>query len=453
MKNSESTINERINKSIRTSITVRIITIIILILLLLIPVTMVQDLIRERKQRQDEAFREISSSWADEQKITGPVITIPYKQYEKVKNANTQAYNLIETIEYAHFFPKTLSITSDISPKERYRGIYTVIVYNSQLDISGTFSYPNFSTLDIDEKNVLWDKAYISIGITDVRGIQEQIFMNWEHDTLVFNPGIENTDLYSTGISSPLSLAQSNDKKQHYTFAFNMNCNGSSQLSFLPLGKTTEVSLKAKWGTPKFEGAFLPDSRTITNDSVYANWQILHLNRPYPQQLSGTYETHAIQQSEFGITLKIPIDHYQKSMRSAKYAALFITLTFVMFFLIQILQKVRIHPIQYIIVGLALCIFYTLLIAISEHMAFGWSYLIASSAIVGLIGMYSYFMFNNTRITSLFLLLLSILYGFIFIIIQLEDYALLMGSIGLFTVLGVVMYLSRKIDWYKTEAL
>jgi inner membrane protein len=414
---------------------------------------MVQDLIRERKNRQDNAFREVSSSWANEQKITGPVITIPYKHFEKVQSSDKKTYQLIETIDYAHFFPETLIIESDISPKERYRGIYTVIVYNSQLHISGEFPHPDFSKLDIDEKNVLWDNAYISVGITDVRGIQEQISMKWENDSLVFNPGLENTDLYTTGISSDIAFSHKNTQNNSYSYSLNIDCNGSSRLSFIPIGKTTQVSLQAKWGTPKFDGAFLPDSRKITQDSVYADWQVLHVNRAYPQQITGSYHTNSINQSEFGITLKIPVDHYQKSMRSAKYAALFITLTFLIFFLIQVLKSIRIHPIQYIIVGLALCIFYTLLIALSEHIPFGWSYLIASGSIIGLIGMYTYFMFNNARITALFLLLLTILYGFIFIIIQLEDYALLMGSIGLFIVLGTVMYLSRKIDWYNTKAL
>ena len=449
MKQHDQSFAERVNTKMRKSISVRIITITVLILLLLIPVTMIQSLIRERQYRQQEAFEEVSSSWAHQQTITGPVLTIPYKSVKKVQNANNNGYQLVEIVSYAHFFPKELTIHGNVDPKERYRGIYKVIVYNAQLQISGEFDVPDFKELDIPLSDVLWERAYVSIGISDVRGIQDNISMQWNSDTLLFDPGLENTDIFEHGVSSNLVLPHAHMQGSAWKYSVAINCNGSSRLSFVPLGKTTEVFMNAKWGSPKFDGSFLPDERVITNDSVYAHWKVLHLNRPYPQQV--TASMYSIEESQFGITLKVPVDEYQKSMRSAKYAALFITLTFLIFFFIQILRKVQIHPIQYIIVGLALCVFYTLLIALSEHIPFAWSYLIASCGVIGLIGMYAYFMFANLRITKLFVLLLTLLYGFIFTIIQLEDYALLMGSVGLFVVLAVVMVLSRKIDWYNAE--
>jgi inner membrane protein len=194
----------------------------------------------------------------------------------------------------------------------------------------------------------------------------------------------------------------------------------------------------------------LPDKRAVSSDGFTAEWKVLHLNRPYPQSIRGSAQ--GIDESSFGVNLIVPVDEYQKSTRSAKYAVMFITLTFLIFFFVQILNGVRIHPIQYIIVGLALCVFYILLIALSEHIPFKFSYLASSLAIIGLISFYAKSIFNNRKLTILIALILTILYLFIFSIIQMEDYALLMGSIGLFIVLAVVMYLSRKIDWFALKS-
>jgi len=206
------------------------------------------------------------------------------------------------------------------------------------------------------------------------------------------------------------------------------------------------VNIKSKWKNPSFIGAFLPDKRVINAEGFTANWEVLHLNRPYPQHFRGA--TQGINESSFGVNLIVPVDEYQKSMRSAKYAVMFITLTFLIFFFIQILNGVKIHPIQYIIVGLALCVFYTLLIALSEHITFNYSYLISCVSIIGLITLYAKSIISNKKLTTLMCLILTTLYLFIYSIIQMEDYSLLMGSIGLFLVLATIMYLSRKIDWY-----
>jgi inner membrane protein len=219
---------------------------------------------------------------------------------------------------------------------------------------------------------------------------------------------------------------------------------------FVPLGKQTKVNLKSKWQNPSFTGAFLPDKRDVGVNGFNATWEVLHLNRPYPQIFKGQIE--GIGDSSFGVNLIVPVDEYQKSMRSAKYAVIFITLTFLIFFFVQVINGVRIHPIQYLIVGLALCIFYTLLIALSEHIPFIYSYLISSISIIGLITLYAKSIFKDNKLTAIICLILTMLYLFIYSIIQMEDYALLMGSIGLFIVLATIMYLSRKINWYEIKS-
>jgi inner membrane protein len=444
---------ERANNWLKQSIAIRLFTIGILILLLLIPVSMIEDLISEREARQQEAISEVSSKWGEQQTISGLVLTVPFKSYSKVyDNEKTDKYKLVESREYAHFLPEELNISGEIIPSVRYRGIYEVIVYNSKVNLTGKFSTPNFRELKIESSNIIWEDAFISLGLSDLRSIQENISIKWDGKQYFFNPGVESKDVISNGISSRISVVHSDSIKTETGFSLELNFNGSSSLNFIPLGKLTKVDIKSKWQNPSFIGAFLPDERSIDNDGFSANWKVLHLNRPYPQNFVGA--TQGINESSFGIDLIVPVDEYQKSTRSAKYAVIFITLTFLVFFFVQILNGVKIHPIQYIIVGLSLCVFYTLLIGLSEHIAFKYSYLISSLSIISLITLYAKSIFNDNKLTGLICLILTILYLFIYSIIQMEDYALLMGSIGLFIVLATIMYLSRKIDWYaiKTQA-
>lgn len=431
----------------RNSITIKLISIGILILILLIPVDMVEDLIREREFRQSDAINEVSEKWGKRQTIKGLILTIPYFNYVKIyDNEDDSKFRLVRNIEYAHFLPENLSIESTIQPEKRYRGIYEVVVYNCTVKMNGHFPMMDFSEWDIPLENIQWQDAFVSLELSDLRSIQENINVKWLSDSYSFNPGVETKDVIEQGVSVKVPVMQNDTLFSEYKFELDIKFNGSSGLYFIPLGKETNVSVKSAWKHPKFTGTFLPDSRNLTEEGFDANWNILHLNRPYPQSFRG--EVRGINESEFGVELFMPVDEYRKSMRSSKYAVLFITLTFLTFFFIQVLNHIRIHPIQYIIVGLALCVFYTLLIAISEHLTFKWAYLISAVSIISMVTLYSKTIFKHKRLHQLLGLMLIILYGFIYNIIQLHDYALLMGSIGLFIILALIMFLSRKIDWY-----
>lgn len=441
---------ERLNNWIKQSITIRLITIGVLILLLLVPISMIESLITEREYRKKDATQEVSSIWGEEQTIEGPVLTVPYKTYTKVyEGEKTDKFKLVESIQYAHFLPEKLNINGGITPEIRYRGIYEVIVYNSKINVSGSFLMPTFEDWKIDNSSIMWDDAYLSMGLSDLRSIQEDVSVKWNGQQYFFNSGIESKDVIQSGISTKLSLNISDSLHSTFDFALDLDFNGSSSLNFTPFGKVTQVNITSPWKNPKFEGAFLPDTRKINDDGFTAMWHVLHLNRPYPQKFKG--EVKGISESSFGVNLFVSVDEYQKSMRSAKYASMFICLTFLLFFFLQVLNGVKIHPIQYIIVGLALCVFYTLLIALSEHISFMLSYLIAGISIIGLITLYTKSIFSRALLTRLIGLILTALYLFIYSIIQVEDYALLMGSIGLFVVLATIMYLSRKINWYEIK--
>src|SRR5690606_762077 len=204
--------------------------------------------------------------------------------------------------------------------------------------------------------------------------------------------------------------------------------------------------VKSTWASPSFDGEFLPASREVTKAGFTANWQVLHFNRPLPQQW--THEGEEISGADFGVKLLVPVDQYQKSIRTAKYGVMIILLTFMALFLVEITQKVRIHPFQYILIGAALIIYYTLLLSFSEHVGYNMAYLISSVATVTLITLYSTTFFNARKLTLLLSVLLVAFYAFVYIIILQEDLSLLIGSVGLFLMIAALMYFSRKVRYY-----
>ena len=447
--NNNQTFFEKAGNWLRNSITIRLFTIGILVLLLLIPVSMIEGLIRERENRQKEAQNEISDKWGHAQTVKGLVLTVPYEVFEKTFDKDDNQYKLVPVTYYAHFLPEKLLVKGTLSPDVRYRGIFEAIIYTSQLQMSGHFNAPKIVDADSNKK-MRWNDAFVALGISDLRSINEEVKLKWNDKEFSFEPGVISGDVIGSGISVPVHIdAPETSSTQQYAFNVNLTFNGSNNLQFIPLGKRTDVELTSGWKTPSFDGAFLPDERTIDDKGFSAKWQVLNLNRPYPQQFYGS--ATGIDESAFGVSLLMGVDQYQKSTRAAKYAVLFITLTFMVFFFIQIINKVRIHPIQYILVGFALCLFYTLLISLSEHIYFGMAYLVASGAIVGLVTFYAHGTFSSIKLSGMLAAVMSILYGFIFIIIQLEDFSLLAGSIGLFIALAVIMALTRKIDWYSSR--
>jgi inner membrane protein len=428
----------KVSSGIKNSVSFKVFTIFILIMILLIPSSMIQSLIHEREARKGGVISEISSKWGNEQKITGPIITIPYKKYYKDKDGKTS-----HVIRYMHFLPDDLDLNCEIFPEIRYRGIYEAVLYNTQAKITGSFSHPDIKNMNIPETDVIWSGASISIGISDMRGIKDQVKTIFNNEEILMNPGIETNEVLVTGISSKVNL---NEQKKKYNFKMNINLNGSYKLSFVPVGKTTTVSMSSTWTDPSFGGAYLPISRVIDKKGFKAKWKILHLNRTYPQQWTG--QKYKLTGSDFGVKLFIPVDIYQKSTRTAKYALLFIVFAFIAFFFSEIMNKLRLHPIQYLLLGFAITIFYVLLISISEHVNFDMAYLISGIAVIVLISVYAKSVLKNMRLAGMVSGILFTLYTYLYILLQLEDYALLMGSIGLFVVLSTVMYMTRKIDWY-----
>ncbi|HRI01244.1 MAG TPA: cell envelope integrity protein CreD [Saprospiraceae bacterium] len=440
----EPTTNKQDNMSLKNNIYFKVGTIVIITLLLLIPTSMINNLIHEREATQTKAINEVSSKWAEEQTISGPFISIPYNRFVKEISGKDSTEKIVQLKEYIHILPSQLKVSGNIHPEKRHRGIYEIVVYNSKLDIAGTFNMFDISSLDIQTKDIQFDKAELVIGINDLRGIEQQVSLKWNNEKITFNPGVSSNDIIDSGINALLNI-KPNDSST-YNFSLNLDLKGSQLLFFTPVGKVTDINLASEWTNPSFNGAFLPDSREITDKGFTANWNVLHLNRNYPQIWTGS--RYSIANSSFGIDLLLPVDNYQKSFRSIHYAILFIAFTFLGFFFIEVLNKVFIHPIQYILVGVALIVFYTLLLSISEHLNFNLAFIVSAIATLVLIAGYVRAILNSGKLALLISGILTVLYSFIFTIIQLQDFALLIGSIGVFIILGIIMYFSRKIDWY-----
>lgn len=422
------------------SVTLKLISITILILLLLIPSSMISSIIHERENLSQEAISEVSSKWANAQLIKGPVLSIPLI-YELEKKDG-----MVELTRYLHVLPEELNINGKIDPEKLKRGIYEVVVYKSNLSVNGSFS----PKTHIDRNNlreIKWDQAFITIGISDLRGIKEDIILDWNKEHIKAEPGSKIADLISSGVTIDLPKGFDPAKKS-IDFQFNLQLQGSENMSFVPLGGTTNIQLESEWNSPSFNGNFLPNDRSVTQEGFTANWKVLQLNRNYPQQWIGDQYSQSLNQSAFGLDLILPLDDYQKAIRSAKYAIMTIALTFLIFFLVEILHGRKIHAFQYTLVGLSLCLFYILLISISEHSNFNFAYGISSLAIISMISLYSMSVFQARKISTLLLVVLCGVYGFLFVTLQLADYALLMGAVGLTTILGATMYFTRNVNWF-----
>ncbi|WP_035454809.1 cell envelope integrity protein CreD [Algoriphagus terrigena] len=426
---------------INRSISLKLLVIGFIVLILLIPQSMTLDLIDERQTRLQEAEEEISAKWSRSQTLIGPFLGVPYYQIKEVESSGEK--KTIRELNTAYFFPETLDILGDLDVQLLHRGIFDVAVYSGDLDLKAHFLPLKLEKLDLQSDQILWDQASLFIGLSDLRGIGENPKLQLNGIDYTAEPfSDEKTQL--KGLQIPLDLDSTNVDLR---FSGKLKVKGSREFQVSPVGKTTQLELKGNWPSPSFQGEFLPESRELTDSSFTSQWKILHFNRPFGQEFRG--KIPAVENSSFGLSLKLPADQYQQSVRTSKYAVLIIILSFLSLFLMEIFTKKRIHPLQYTLVGFSLVLYYTLLIALSEQLGFKLAYLLASTATVGLLALYAKSLFDKLKTTALFSGILIVFYTFIFVIVRQQEYALLIGSIGLFIALATTMFISRKIDWYK----
>jgi len=423
------------NKKWQHSLTVKMVLLGFLGLFLLIPLEMIKSIIRERQKNSEEVKKEIAFHWAGQQIITGPVLNIPVMVFPSKKDTEPNR-------SVVHVMPESLMVSGDIQTEKRHRSIYQAVVYTSGLNISGDFVIPEIN--DGEKSEVLWTEAYYTMGISDNRGLKGEIFLNTDSVVIEAIPGLKDVEIFSTGISFPADLA-TGKRKIHFSMSFKIS--GSGGLSFSPIGKTTEVNLSSKWNSPGFKGNFLPAERTVNDTGFHAKWIVTNLNRNFPQSWSGS--AYSPVNDSFGVDFILPVDHYQKSLRSAKYGILFIALTFLALIFAELTIKEKIHIFQYLLVSLALVLFFSLLNAMSEYTGFNVAYLISASSTIILISYFLRTIFNKHITVLLISGLLVFLYSFIFILLTLNDYAYLAGNIALFVLLAITMRFSVKLDLFR----
>ena len=433
----------------RTSISARMLVVGFILIILLIPLNFVKSLIRERGYRQSEVIQEINQKWGNEVVLYGPIIKIPYKTVTESRSYDEKTKTYIKTYEDVHhqafFFPETLNGTAKIDTKPLERGIYESVVFSSAVNISGSFSGFDFSQEEIPEENILWDKATVIFKTSNLKGIRNTVSISIGEENLLLKPKFDNH--YLSQLNSGYIKNLSDIKTAPISYSIEVAVNGSESLRFIPIGKETNIHMTSDWHSPSFSGNYLPDDKTkeISNAGFSANWKILEINRQFGQAFFD--QLPDLSDYAFGTNLIIPVDDYQKTERISKYGLMIIGLTLFVFLMIQIISKIDIHPFQYLMIGLALVMFYTLLLSISEHQNYLFAYLVSGATVVTLITVYSRTILNVKKFPLFIGGAMIALYGFIFVIIQLENYALLVGSVGLFIILAIIMFTSKKIDW------
>lgn len=405
-------------------------------LLLMIPLSLVGSLTRERQNRKHQVLAQISQQWATQQTLTGPILNVPYTESYRTRNGE-----VMQRIRTAHFLPEQLAIKGSVKPQTRYRGIYKAVVYTAKLSLKGRFSQPTFKNWSIPEKDIQWDKAYVSFGMTDVKGIAKKVRLSWGKNAVMFGPGIRNFDLARKGISSAVPLSKA--PQASYPFSMELDLRGTGSLDFLPLGNETTVSLQSDWKSPSFSGAFLPIGRKISEKGFSAHWKVLDMNRSFPQRWRD--KSYSVDNASFGVKLFAGAQSHQKSSRIQKYSLVFLGCILLLLFFIEMLAQERLHVVHYGLFGLALCIFYLLQLALAEHIGFNLAYLVAALICVGILFAYARWVCRSKGVPWLAASIAGTLHLLFFTMLQLEDYALLLGSGVSVVVLVVVMNLSARL--------
>ena len=451
--------------SLGRSPVLRLLVVMFLAVILQIPVFMIERLVSERRLRRDTALEEVAGSWGRAQTVSGPVLVVPYTRRVR-ETAGDGKVVVREVGGRLRILPRTLEIEGRLAPQERRRGIFAIPVYEVDLALTGTFAPLDPASWPTAGEDVTfeWEDAHVVVGVSDPRSIQEATALTWDGRTIPFLPGsgtiIETTP---SGIHAPLTLAApavtaacpgaGGGAGKAIPFRVPLRLHGSVGFRVVPVGEQTDVHLVSTWPSPSFKGAWLPARHTIGPAGFDARWSVPNLGRGLPSVLDDQRDQRerrggtTLNDLAFGVDLLAPVDTYRLADRSVKYAFLFIVFTLGFLWLVEVLMGVPVHPVQLLLVGSALCIFYLLELSLAEHLGFRPAYLIATAAIVGMITAYAAAFLRSWRRAALLGAAVAGLYGYLYIVLINEDAALLVGSIGLFFALGAVMYLTRRVDW------
>lgn len=420
----------------------KFIVICILILALMIPLLFVWALASDRKAYSNRAVNEVSKSWSGEQVFRGPLIIVPVKKKQITRRNREEV--LTEVTKYAVLLPEDLDISVDVETTERKRGIFKIPVYRSKVAFKGRFGEADLKRIERESNEIVWQDAFLATMISDVRGIKKTAQITLGNLTEKFRPGLGGGIRSEKGIHVPLSEEMI---KAGFPFDFALDVNGSKAISFIPAGGETKLAAKSNWPHPSFDGSFLPETREISDSGFSATWAIPKLARGEQQSFIVNNVRGLMQPNVFNIRFYQPVSYYNLVDRSLKYAIGFISIIFLSVFVLEILARKRFHWIQYVFVGLALIIFYLVLLGLSEHIGFEWAYGLAAAATAILVGLYCRSAFQSFAKGATIFGVIATIYGLLYMLLRAEDYAMLIGSIAAFCLLSIVMYATRNVDW------
>ena len=415
------------NRFLRHRTLVKLGAILVLAVALLIPLGLLAPVVDDRASLHDQAVTSIETDWGHAQTIIGPVLVVPLQHGT------------------AYAFPDELKATGALAPELRSRGIYGAVVYSTKLDLAGTFHRPTAAELGVAADQILWDQAYLAVAVSDLRGTGNQVIVDWGATKRGMLPG-SLLPRWPTGLHVPVAVATDS-----IPFSLSLPIHGSKGIRFAPLGIHNEVALRSSWPNPSFAGAFLPATRAVSADGFDAAWSVSYYGRDFGQAGQGELPA-AIDNALFGVDLLPSVDSYRCVDRAVRYGVLFIVLAFMSFFLFEVVAKVRIHPFQYAMVGLALGVFFLILLALSELVPFVIAYSTAAAGTIGLVVTYMVPILRTGRRTGIAAGLFAASFAVLWVVLQAEDYALLAGSLVIFSALGVAVQLTRKVDWYAEDA-
>jgi inner membrane protein len=432
----------------------KLVVIVVLTVVMAIPLFLIQAALTGRESTAAGAVADIASGWGGSQVVAGPVLLVPYT----VQRTDVIDGKRVQTDERktAVLLPENLNYRVRSTAETRWRGIFAVPVYRSAIQLHATFQKDALAALTPQGAQVQWKDASVAVLVSDAHGMADNVSLKVNGQTLPFEPGTgmnsvapsfaEGGGAAIPGVRARLALNEPADLVLDTDFALR----GSREFSVSPLGRRTVATVESPWPSPSFFGTFLPTDRKVTKEGFTASWTVPYLARGFGQSFATTNEAvPSLLASSFGVRFYQPVDHYQLVERSLKYAILFVALAFLVFFVVETVTRRRMHFIQYTMVGAAQVLFYLLLLSLSEHLGFAHAYLIASAATIALTSLYAISALCSIWRAFVLLAILSVLYALLYVILNQEDYALLIGSGVLFAALAGTMYFTRKIDWYR----
>jgi inner membrane protein len=430
----------------------RWIALALLLLVMQLPLAKVDDLVREREQRRDQASDEVTSHFGQRQTLVGPILTIPYRIWSTQEWTQEGKTKKLTTWRrgYAHFLPAELGFSAAVTPEVLRRGLFEVPVYTAAVEVAGKFDPPDFGAWSVAAGDILWDEAWLSFEVSDRKALTAPIRLGIGGAELGFEVGAPEGAPLARSLQSKLPAAAA---RAGGAFTGQVSLRGSRALEVAPMGGRTTLAMRSSWPHPSFSGAHLPDRRSVAPSGFEAHWSVLRFGRDFGQSWNtGKLDADLVNGSAFGATFKNPTDLYAEVARSSRYSLLFLVMTFLVLYLWEILRKTPIHPLQYLLCGCALALFYVLELALAEHLAFAAAYGVAAGAIVGLVTLYARAIFASGRGAMALGGMLGGLYLFLFVTVRAEDHALMIGALGLLFLLGAVMYATRRLNRREARA-